>query len=86
MLPVEKAGKMPEASQACTMGWKKVSVGPPPHELLMMWGRRSGRGLLPFRSVGASIHWPAASRAPSVQNSSSQPLAVIHRTSGATPI
>jgi hypothetical protein len=51
-----------------------------------MLGARSGRGFWPFRSVGARIHWPAASSAESEQKSVSQPLAAIQRAWGATPI
>src|SRR6478609_3717836 len=61
------------------------SLLPPPHELLTMCGRRSGRGLLPELSVGAKIHWPAARREASLQKKSSQPLAAIHCALGATP-
>ncbi len=82
LLPFEKAGKIPAATQACTSGWKNGSPEPPPHELLTMSGRRSGRGLSPFRSVGARIHWPDEIRAVSRQ----QPFAEIHLACGATPI
>jgi len=51
-----------------------------------MFARRSGRGLLPFRSVGAITHWPDASNAVSEQELDSQPLAAIHFACGATPI
>ena len=61
-------------------------LAPPPHELLTMSGRRSGRGLAPLRSVGARIHCAEASRAVSEQLFVSQPLAAIHCAPGATPI
>src|SRR5206468_1046934 len=64
----------------------KGSPEPPPHELFTMWGRRSGRGFWPFRSVGASTHWPAASNDATVHESLSHPLAAIQRAAGATPI
>src|SRR6185503_11933728 len=59
---------------------------PPPHELLTMFGRRSGRGLRPLRSVGARIHCPAASSDAVLHELCSQPLAAIHLACGATPI
>ena len=82
LLPFEKAGKMPAAIQAWTSGWKNGSPEPPPHELLTMSGRRSGRGFWPLRSVGARIHCPDEISAVSRQ----QPLARIHFACGATPI
>src|SRR5262245_42663059 len=81
VLPFEKAGKMPAAIQACTAGWKNGSPEPPPHELLTMSGRRSGRGLSPLRSVGARMNWPDEISAVSRQ----QPFARIHFACGATP-
>src|SRR5215204_5550992 len=77
---------MPDARQAVTVARYQVSPPPPPQELLTMFGRRSGRGLAPPRSVGARIHWPEASRAASEQVLVSQPFAAIHRAPGATPI
>src|ERR1700754_2271784 len=77
---------MPAATQARTMSVYHESPPPPPHELLTMSGRRSGRGFWPFRSVGARIHWPEASRAESLQVFISHPLAAIHLAPGATPI
>jgi hypothetical protein len=50
-----------------------------------MLGARSGRGFWPLRSVGARIHWPAASSEAVVQVLVSQPLAAIQRACGATP-
>jgi len=41
--------------------------------------------LFPLRSVGAAIHWAAASSDVSVQVLTSQPLAAIHLAPGATP-
>lgn len=55
----------------------------------MTWGRRSGRGLAPLRSVGASIHWPEAMSAGTehpTRPRASQPLAAIQRAPGATPM
>src|SRR5829696_7487209 len=77
---------MPDARQALTVARYQLSLPPPPHELFTMCGRRSGRGLAPARSVGATIHWPAPSRAASEQVLVSQPLAAIQRAPGATPI
>src|SRR5207247_1194363 len=57
-----------------------------PHELLTMFGRRSGRGFWPLRSVGASTHWPEASSAAVEHELDSQPFAAIHLACGATPI
>ena len=51
-----------------------------------MSGRRCGFGFWPFRSVGASIHWPDASSADVEHEFVSQPLAAIHFACGATPI
>ena len=51
-----------------------------------MSGARSGRGLAPVRSVGASIHCAGGSSAASEQVFVSQPLAAIHFAPGATPI
>ncbi len=51
-----------------------------------MSGARSGRGFWPLRSVGRTIHWPAASREASEQVLSSQPFAAIHFAPGATPM
>ena len=70
---------MPAATQASTEAWYHGSPPPPPHELLTMCGRRSGRGFWPARSVGARIHWPEASRAASEQEFVSQPFAAIQR-------
>ncbi|GAA3508391.1 hypothetical protein GCM10023075_67740 [Streptosporangium album] len=50
-----------------------------------MSGARSGRGLAPFRSVGASTHCPAARSETSEQLLVAQPLAAIHVAPGATP-
>src|SRR5262245_6914939 len=86
MFPFEKTGKMPEATQALTMSLNVGSTKSPPHELLITCGRRSVRGFLPPKLVGASIHWPEASRADPEQEVSSQPLAAIHFAAGATPI
>src|SRR2546422_4137964 len=58
----------------------------PPQELFTTWGRRSGRGFPPFKSVGARIHWAEAVRAAAEQSLVSQPLAAIHWARGATPI
>src|SRR5262245_5853676 len=77
---------MPAAIHALTVSEYQVSPPPPPHELFTTLGARSGRGLLPLRSVGATIHWPDASRAASEQELVSQPLAAIHLAPGATPI
>src|SRR2546423_8932734 len=77
---------MPAATQASTSGRNNGLPPPPPQELLTMFGRRSGRGFPPRRSVGARIHWPAASSAVKEQEVDSQPLAEIQRASGATPI
>ncbi len=85
-LPLENAGKIPDARQAFTVARYQVSPPPPPQELLTMFGRRSGRGFAPARSVGARIHWPEASSAASEQLLLSQPFAAIHRAPGATPI
>ncbi len=85
-LPLEKAGKMPAARQASTICVYQSSCVALPQELLTMCGARSGRGLWPARSVGATIHWPAARREASEQELVSQPLAAIHLAPGATPI
>ena len=77
---------MPEAIQALTVAWYQASLPPPPHELLTMCGLRSGRGFWPWRSVGARIHCPEASRAASEHEFDSHPLAAIHLAAGATPI
>jgi hypothetical protein len=47
---------------------------------------RSGRGLAPFASVGASTNWPEASSDADEQVFVSQPLAANHLAAGATPI
>ena len=57
-----------------------------PHELLTMSGRRDGSGLLPSRSVGARMNWPAESSDSKLQPRSSQPLAAIQDAPGATPV
>ncbi len=80
-LPFENAGKMPDATHACTAGWKNGSPEPPPHELLTTSGRKSGRGLSPAEFVGARIHCPDEISAVSRQ----QPFAEIHFACGATP-
>src|SRR5687767_8544949 len=77
---------MPAATQARTASWYQGSPEPPPHELLTTFGRRSGRGLAPERSVGASSHSADAYSASYEQLSYSQPLAVIHSAPSATPI
>src|SRR5262245_31981474 len=77
---------MPEARQARTMSVYQASPPPPPHELLTVSGRRSGRGFKPAKSVGARMNCPAESREPSEQVRFSQPLAAIQRAWGATPI
>src|SRR5687767_15037665 len=77
---------MPAATHARTASWYQGLPPPPPHELFTTLGRRSGLGLAPDRSVGASIHCAEASSAPSEHQFSSQPLAVIHCAPGATPI
>src|SRR4051794_4156499 len=77
---------MPAAIQALTVCAYQGASPPPPHELLTMSACRSGRGLAPLRSVGASTHWPAASSELSEQSLVSQPLAAIHFADGATPI
>src|SRR5262245_19491451 len=55
------------------------------HPTLTMSACRSGRGLLPFRSVGARIHWPTARRELSEHPLLAQPRAAIQRAPGATP-
>src|SRR4051812_21681104 len=77
---------MPAATHASTVSEYQVSPPPPPHELFTMLGARSGRGLLPLRSVGATTHSPEASSAVSEQLLVSQPLAAIHLAPGATPV
>src|SRR5262245_36979320 len=89
-LPLEKTAKIPAAFHACNASSNHgSSTGPlsPPQELFRICGRRSGRGLAPDRSVGASIHCAAASSAESLhpRSWSSQPFAVIQRAPGATP-
>ncbi len=86
--PLEKVGKMPAATQARTISSYQRSRPAPPQELLMTSGARSGRGFWWFRSVGASIHWPAASSASFGQllGFTVQALAVIHLAPGATPM
>src|SRR2546421_6671810 len=85
-LPLEKAGKMPAATQESTIWLYHGSRAPEPQELFTTSGARSGRGLRPDRSVGATIHWPAASSAAREQENDSQPLAAIQVAPGATPI
>src|SRR5512138_3896991 len=77
---------MPAATQLCTICWYQLLPPLPPHELLTTFGRRSGRGFCPLRSVGARIHCPAASSDEVLQLLCSQPLAAIHLACGATPM
>ncbi len=87
VLPLANWGKIPAWIHASTMDrYHGSAVGLPPQELLTMWGRSSGRGLFPSRSVGASMNWPADSSASREQVVPSQPLAAIHCAPGATPI
>ena len=86
-LPLENTGKIPAATQLWTVAWYHGSeVAPPPQELFTMCGRRSGSGLLPSRSVGATIHCPDDSSADWEQLLDSHPLAAIQVAPGATPI
>src|SRR5690606_26311725 len=84
-LPAENIGKMPAAIQALMVAWYQVSPRPPPHELFTTSGAIDGVGV-PLASVGAAIHWPAASRWALEQEVLAQPLAAIHWAPGATPI
>ena len=86
LLPLENAGKMPAARQAATTSWYHGSKTVEPQELFTTSGARSGRGLAPVRSVGATIHCPEASRDSRLQELDSHPLAAIHLAPGATPI
>ena len=82
----ELRGRCPGAIQAVTMSRYQGSPGPPPQELLTTWGRRSGRGFSPLRSVGARTNCADERRAVSEQLLVSQPLAASQRAPGATPI
>src|SRR3712207_5422960 len=77
---------MPAARPAAIYGAYHGSLVIPAHELLTIIGRRSARGSLPSRRVGASIHWALLNRSASLQKVLSQPCAAIQRVSGATPI
>ena len=64
LFPAEWTVTMPAARTFCTAGSRTsrlASVQPSltvqPQELLITSGARSGRGLFPFRSVGATNHW-----------------------------
>src|SRR5215510_5036738 len=85
LLPLANMPKMPEAFHAAVISSMNGSFDGAvlPHELLMMFGRLLASGFCPLRSVGSSIHWPEEIRAWSLGQ---QPFAVIHLTSGATPI
>ena len=76
---------MPALTQASTICEYQGSKPQPPHELFTTSGARSGRGLFPARSVGATIHWPAASSDAVEQPLDSQPFVAIHFAPGATP-
>src|SRR4051812_29500059 len=84
--PLENDAKMPAATHAVTMSLYQGSCTVPPQELFTTSGARSGRGFAPFRSVGATIHCPAASSEDSLHELDSQPFALIHFAPGATPI
>jgi len=60
-LPAETDMKMPAARIASTAGWRtsseQSSFGGQTYELPTMFGRRSGFGLCPWRSVGARKNW-----------------------------
>ncbi|URN06942.1 hypothetical protein LUW74_28900 [Actinomadura madurae] len=86
LFPLAQIPMIPDAAHASrTSSMSGSSVGEEePHELLTMCGRFDTSGFRPSASVGASIHWPDATRSASVQVA--QPLAAIQRTPGATPI
>src|SRR5699024_8739009 len=85
LLPAEKIGTIPAFFHDWTIGRNQsLSIGFPPHELLMISGAFSGWGF-PASSVGASSHSAASKMSESYPVSPVKARADIQFAPGATP-